>query len=122
VISYVGGYIKRNLARWSAQYAASKTAAELPMMDRLTTWLEGHLPADDRTTLIHGDYRLDNLIFDDSSHEVLAVLDWEMSTLGHPLVDLADSCRMYHLPTNFPFMPCTLRYVTLRYVTFSHSC
>jgi len=91
-----------------SQYEASKTDDELPTMNKLTSWLECHQPTDDdRTTLIHGDYRLDNLIFDETSCEVVAVLDWEMSTLGHPLCDLADSCRAYLFPPNFPFMPCT---------------
>jgi len=93
-----------------AQLEQSKTSDELsPTMFKLTSWLEHHQPAtaaDDRTTLIHGDYRLDNLIFDEASCEVLAVMDWEMSTLGHPLVDLADSCRAYYLPPDFTLMPC----------------
>ena len=66
-------------------------------MDRLIAWLPDHIPADDTTTIVHGDYRLGNLILHPTEPRVLAVLDWELSTLGHPLADLAYNCMPYHL-------------------------
>ncbi|XP_062509374.1 acyl-CoA dehydrogenase family member 10-like isoform X1 [Corticium candelabrum] len=73
-------------------------------MDKLIAWLPEHLPQKDRTTLVHGDYRLDNLIFstDSGDPKVVAVLDWELSTLGDPLSDLAYNCMGYHLGPGFP--------------------
>jgi aminoglycoside phosphotransferase (APT) family kinase protein len=93
-----GSYFERQLARWSAQYRASETKA-LADMDRLIAWLERHLPPDDgRVGLVHGDYRLDNMIFAPDRPEVVAVLDWELSTLGHPFADLAYQCMQWRLP------------------------
>jgi aminoglycoside phosphotransferase (APT) family kinase protein len=93
-----GNYFERQLARWSAQYKASETEA-LAEMDRLIAWLEEHLPADDgRVGLVHGDYRLDNMIFAPDRPAVAAVLDWELSTLGHPFADLAYQCMQWRLP------------------------
>jgi aminoglycoside phosphotransferase (APT) family kinase protein len=92
----VGGYISRQVARWSKQYEASKTG-ELPAMDALMRWLPSHVPVNDETTLTHGDYRLDNLIFHPSKPRALAVIDWELSTLGHPLADLAYACMLYDI-------------------------
>jgi aminoglycoside phosphotransferase (APT) family kinase protein len=89
-------YVERQVARWSKQYEASKTE-EIPEMDRLIEWLTQHIPPDE-TTIAHGDYRMENIIFDRSEPRVVAVLDWELSTLGHPLADLAWSCRPYHCP------------------------
>jgi aminoglycoside phosphotransferase (APT) family kinase protein len=89
-------YVERQVARWSKQYEASKTE-EIPEMDRLIEWLTTHIPTDE-TTIAHGDYRMENIIFDPSEPRVVAVLDWELSTLGHPLADLAWSCRPYHCP------------------------
>jgi aminoglycoside phosphotransferase (APT) family kinase protein len=86
-----GNYFARQLARWSQQWTLSKTG-EVPAMDALLDWLPRHLPADDATSLVHGDYRLGNLILDTSEPRVVAVLDWELSTLGHPLADLAYHC------------------------------
>ena len=90
-------YVERQLARWTKQYEASKID-EIPEMDRLTQWLHAHIPADDETTIAHGDYRMENLIFHPTEPRVVAVLDWELSTLGHPLGDLAWTCRAYHCP------------------------
>jgi len=86
-----GSYFARQVARWSQQWTLSKTD-EVPAMDALLDWLPRHLPADDATSLVHGDYRLGNLILDPSEPRVVAVLDWELSTLGHPLADLAYHC------------------------------
>ena len=86
-----GNYFARQVARWSQQWALSKTG-EVPAMDALLDWLPRHVPADDETALVHGDYRLGNLILDAREPRVVAVLDWELSTLGHPLADLAYHC------------------------------
>ena len=82
-----GGFFARQVARWTRQYEAGKTR-EVPEIPRLGTWLAANLPEDDETTLVHGDYRLGNLIFHPEKPEVIGVLDWELSTLGHPLSDL----------------------------------
>jgi len=94
-------YVARQIARWSKQYEASKTG-EMPAMDRLTEWLPRHIPDREETTLAHGDYRLGNLIFHPTQPRVVAVLDWELSTLGHPLADLGYNCMLYHLPADLP--------------------
>jgi aminoglycoside phosphotransferase (APT) family kinase protein len=86
-----GNYFARQVARWSQQWGLSKTG-EVPAMDALLDWLPRQVPADDETTLVHGDYRLGNLILDAREPRVVAVLDWELSTLGHPLADLAYHC------------------------------
>jgi aminoglycoside phosphotransferase (APT) family kinase protein len=96
----IGGYCERQISRWSKQYVASKTD-DLPDMDSLMTWLPENLPDDDATTIAHGDYRLGNMIFDPEKPEVMAILDWELSTLGHPLADLAYNCLVYHVPDLF---------------------
>ncbi len=92
----VGGYLSRQVTRWSQQYEASKTD-DLPAMDKLMAWLLKHIPADDETTIAHGDYRLENLIFHLTEPRVLAVIDWELGTLGAPLSDLAYNCLPYHV-------------------------
>ena len=92
----VGGYLSRQVTRWSQQYEASKTD-DLPAMDHLMAWLPEHIPADDETTIAHGDYRLENLIFHPTEPRVLAVIDWELGTLGSPLSDLAYNCLPYHV-------------------------
>lgn len=94
-------YVARQVARWSKQYEASKTG-EIPEMDRLIAWLPRNIPSRDETTLAHGDFRLGNLIFHPTEPRVAAVLDWELSTLGHPLSDLAYNCMLYHLPADLP--------------------
>jgi aminoglycoside phosphotransferase (APT) family kinase protein len=96
-----GQYIARQIARWSKQYQAG-SAEPIPAMDRLLDWLPRHLPDGDETSLAHGDYRLDNVIFHPTEPRVLAVLDWELSTLGHPLSDLAYQVMAWRLtPTEF---------------------
>ena len=96
-----GNYFQRQLTRWIAQYQASELDT-IEEMHRLYRWLEHHLPEDDgKVALVHGDYRLDNLIFKPNSADVQAVLDWELSTLGHPLADLAYQCMQLRLPKGF---------------------
>jgi aminoglycoside phosphotransferase (APT) family kinase protein len=91
-----GQYIARQVARWSKQYAELKTE-EIPAMEKLAAWLPENIPAEDPTTIVHGDYRLGNLIVHPDEPRIVAVLDWELSTLGHPLADLAYNCIGYHL-------------------------
>jgi aminoglycoside phosphotransferase (APT) family kinase protein len=90
-----GNYFARQIRRWTQQYEAARTSV-LPSMDRLIEWLPANVPDGDQTCLVHGDFRLDNMIFDPREARVLAVLDWELSTLGHPLADLAYNCMPYH--------------------------
>jgi aminoglycoside phosphotransferase (APT) family kinase protein len=93
-----GSYFARQLQRWSEQYRASETET-VDDMDRLIVWLGQNVPADDgRVALVHGDWRIDNMIFDAHSSRLLAVLDWELSTLGHPFADLAYQCMQWRLP------------------------
>jgi len=91
-----GNYFERQISRWSQQYEASKTR-EVASMNRLMRWLRENIPDDDTSCIVHGDYRLDNLVLAADAARVEAVLDWELSTLGHPLADLAHSCAQYYL-------------------------
>ena len=90
-----GNYFQRQINRWTRQWHASKTR-EIPEIERLIAWLPEHVPAGDETTIVHGDYRLGNLMLHPQEPRVIAVLDWELSTLGHPLADLAYNCVLYH--------------------------
>ena len=92
-----GNYFERQIGRWSKQYRASETE-RIEAMDRLIEWLPQHLPAGDEVAVVHGDFRLDNLIFHPSEPRVIAVLDWELSTLGHPLADFSYHCMPWHIP------------------------
>jgi aminoglycoside phosphotransferase (APT) family kinase protein len=92
-----GNYIERQIARWTRQYRASETE-RMPAMDRLIDWLPQNIPPETATTVVHGDFRLDNVIFHPSEPTVLAVLDWELSTLGDPLADFAYHCMSWHIP------------------------
>ena len=92
-----GNYVARQIARWTQQYRASETEP-IPAMDRLIDWLPAHLPASDRTTLVHGDYRIDNLLFHPAEPRVVAVLDWELATLGDALGDFAYHLMAWRLP------------------------
>lgn len=92
-----GNYFARQIGRWTKQYLAARTD-EIKSMDHLIEWLPAHAPDDDTTTIVHGDYDIYNLMFDHSQPRVMAVLDWELSTLGHPLADLAYTCMKYHTP------------------------
>jgi len=89
------GYMARQVARWTREYR-DKASKPMPAMDVLADWLADHLPAD-QPSLIHGDYRLDNIILHPTEPRILAVLDWELSTLGHPVADLAGHCLAWHL-------------------------
>ena len=91
-----GGYIERQVARWSKQYQAAG-AERIAAMDCLIEWLPSHIPAGDETSIVHGDYRLDNVIFHPTEPRILAVLDWELSTLGHPLSDFAYQVMAWRL-------------------------
>ena len=91
-----GNYLERQVARWSKQYKASETE-KIEAMDNLIAWLPQNIPAGDETRVVHGDFRLDNVIFHASEPRILAVLDWELSTLGHPLVDFAYHCMTWRL-------------------------
>jgi len=93
-----GNYFERQIARWSRQYVEDADAGRDPIMDRLIEWLPANLPdAPDETTLVHGDFRCDNMIFHPTGPRVIAVLDWELSTLGHPLADFAYHAMMYRM-------------------------
>lgn len=93
-----GNFYARQLSRWTKQFSASATEPQ-PDMDRLISWLEGALPEDDgQRTLVHGDYRIDNLLFAGDGSDCVAVLDWELSTLGHPFADLAGVLMQWQLP------------------------
>ncbi len=92
-----GNYFARQIARWSKQYRASETDS-IEAMERLMEWLPANIPAGDETAIVHGDYRLDNVIFHATEPRIVAVLDWELSTLGHPLADIAFHCMWWHTP------------------------
>jgi len=92
-----GNYFARQLDRWSKQYRASETQ-KIESMERLIEWLPQHIPPGDETSIVHGDYRLDNLMLHATEPKILAVLDWELSTLGHPLADFAYHCMTWHIP------------------------
>jgi len=85
-----GNYFARQIARWTRQWEAARFR-DIPDLARLADWLPQHVPPDDETTIVHGDYRIGNLMFHPTEPRVVAVLDWELSTLGHPLADLAFS-------------------------------
>ncbi len=90
-------YVARQVDRWSKQYRASQTQ-QIAEMDRLIDWLPAHLPPAGPARLVHGDYRLDNMILDAREPKVLAVLDWELSTLGDPLADFTYHLMQWHMP------------------------
>ena len=92
----VGGYCARQVKRWSAQYQSSKTE-EIPEMDKLMAWVNANMPDTETTTIVHGDFRMENLIYHNTSTEVLAIIDWELGTLGDPFSDLAYNCLMYEV-------------------------
>ena len=94
-----GNYFARQIARWSQQYEADVEAGRVAAMDRLAEWLPKNIPPDEpQARVIHGDFRCDNMIFHESEPRVLAVLDWELSTLGHPLADFSYHLMMYRMP------------------------
>jgi aminoglycoside phosphotransferase (APT) family kinase protein len=91
-----GNYFARQIGRWSKQYRASETQ-KVEAMDRLIDWLPEHIPPGDETTVVHGDYRMDNLVFHPTEPRIIAILDWELSTLGHPLADFSYHCMSWHI-------------------------
>lgn len=102
-----GNYFERQIGRWSKQYKASADGAgpmsqPIPEMEKLVDWLPAHIPAaardEDKVSIVHGDYRLDNLMFHPTEPRIIAVLDWELSTLGHPLADFSYHCMAWHIP------------------------
>ena len=96
-----GNYFERQIGRWSKQYVASVTQP-IAEMDQLMEWLPRNIPPmardDNMVSIVHGDFRLDNLMFDATQPQVIAVLDWELSTLGHPLADFSYHCMTWHIP------------------------
>jgi aminoglycoside phosphotransferase (APT) family kinase protein len=97
---YPGNYFQRQTGRWTKQYRASELST-ISAMDKLIEWLSHNIPPDDgKVSLVHGDYRLDNLMFAKDEPRIIAVLDWELSTLGHPYADLAYQCMALRLPHN----------------------
>lgn len=93
-----GNYFERQIARWSKQYLEDTDAGRDPDMDRIINWLPHNIPVGDETSIVHGDFRIDNMIFHPTEPRIMAVLDWELSTLGHPLADFAYHAMMYHMP------------------------
>jgi aminoglycoside phosphotransferase (APT) family kinase protein len=92
-----GNYFARQIERWTRQYQASQTET-IAAMDQLIEWLPQHIPPGDDTSIVHGDYRLDNMIFHPTEPRILAVLDWELSTLGHPAADFSYHCLSWQIP------------------------
>jgi|TARA_B100000959_G_scaffold187764_1_gene196357 aminoglycoside phosphotransferase (APT) family kinase protein len=93
-----GNYFQRQVGRWIKQYRAAETQ-EYKEIESLIAWLEKNMPDDDRMiSIVHGDYRLYNMIFSHTENKILAVLDWELSTIGHPYADLAYQCMNWHIP------------------------
>ena len=92
-----GNFFARQIGRWTAQYRTSETE-RIESMERLIEWLPAHIPAGDAAALVHGDYRLDNLVFHATEPRVVAVLDWELSTLGHPMADFAYHALAWSMP------------------------
>ena len=102
-----GNYFERQISIWTRQYLASETEP-IDSIHQLIQWLPQNIPDDDTTTLVHGDFRLDNMIFHPTQPRVIALLDWELSTLGHPLADLAYNCMGYLLDS--PYHPALHKY------------
>jgi len=92
-----GNYFARQISRWSKQYAASETS-EITAMNKLIEWLPGNIPVDESATVVHGDYRLDNIIIHPAEPRIIAVLDWELSTIGHPLGDFTYHLMAWQMP------------------------
>ncbi len=90
-------YVERQVTRWTAQWEGSRTE-DVPVMEALREWMHQHLPADDASTIVHGDYRLGNVLVHPTQPRIAAVLDWELATIGHPLSDLGYLCVGHHLP------------------------
>ena len=101
-----GNYFERSIGRWTKQYQASITQP-IDAMERLSQWLPAHIPAsardDTQVSIVHGDFRLDNMVFAADAPKVVAVLDWELSTLGHPLADFSYHCMSWHIEAGLNF-------------------
>jgi aminoglycoside phosphotransferase (APT) family kinase protein len=95
-----GSYVARQISRWGKQYKSSETET-IEAMDRLLDWLPAHLPQNDETVLVHGDYRLDNMLFHPAQPRILGVIDWEISTLGDPLAELSYLCMLWRTPRDW---------------------
>jgi aminoglycoside phosphotransferase (APT) family kinase protein len=95
-----GNYFERQIGRWSRQYAEDVEGGRDANMDALVDWLPTAIPPGEETSIVHGDFRCDNLIFHSTEPRIVAVLDWELSTLGHPLADFAYHCLMYRMPSD----------------------
>ena len=95
-----GSYVARQISRWGKQYKAGETET-IEAMDKLLDWLPAHLPQNDETVLVHGDYRLDNMVYHASEPRVLGVIDWEISTLGDPLAELSYLCMLWRTPKDW---------------------
>lgn len=93
-----GNYFERQIGRWSKQYLQDEAAGRVDHMDRLIEWLPMSIPPGEEISVVHGDFRCDNMIFHPSEPRVLAVLDWELSTIGHPLADFAYHAMIYRVP------------------------
>ena len=97
-----GSYFERQYSRWTRQYRDSETES-IPAMEEVIDWLGANMvPDDGRVSLVHGDYRLDNIMFEPDGYKALAVMDWELSTLGHPLADLSYQCAVWRMPPGGP--------------------
>lgn len=96
-------YLARQIDRWSRQYGEDVLAGRTADMDFLVDWLPAHAPGDEQLSIVHGDFRIDNMIFHPTRPEVIAVLDWELSTLGHPIVDFTYNLMMYRVPSAIPW-------------------
>ncbi|NXC42378.1 ACD10 dehydrogenase, partial [Penelope pileata] len=111
-----GNYIQQQVDTWTKQYRATETHV-IPAMERLIEWLPLHFPKSQKTTVVHGDFRLDNLVFHPERPEVLAVLGWKLSALGDPISDLANNCMAYFLPPRFGSLrgmaKCDLRHLAV---------
>ncbi len=93
-----GSYFTRQITRWSKQYHEDEAAGKVPALDQLIDWLSANIPPGDDASIVHGDYRCDNLIFHPTEPKVLAILDWELSTIGHPLADFGYHLMIYRMP------------------------
>ena len=96
-----GNYFERQIGRWSKQYLDDSDAGRVAAMDRLIEWLPANIPPGDEASIVHGDFRCDNMLFHPTEPRVVAVLDWELSTLGHPLADFAYHLMVYRMPPGF---------------------
>jgi aminoglycoside phosphotransferase (APT) family kinase protein len=99
-----GDYVARQIHRWTKQYQLSETT-KIPEMDRLIEWLPKNIPPGEKTSIVHGDYRLDNMILHSTEPKVIAVLDWELSTLGDPLADFTYHLMSWVMPSSDPNRP-----------------